>query len=152
MPDYLTSPWAWLVLGLVLVGVEALVPGIFMVWFGVAAILTAFVDWAFGLSWQMNALVFVALSLLSAFAGWQISRRREEEFGDTPMLNRRAAALVGRVFPLDRAIVAGEGLIRVDDSVWRVTGPDLPAGTSVQVTRVAGTALVVQAAEAPRPA
>ena len=148
MPDFLTSAWGWLILGLVLVGIEALVPGIFMIWFGIAAILTALVDWLFGLSWQANAIVFVALSLVSVFVGWHYSRRRDEEVGEMPMLNRRADALVGRVFELDRAIVSGEGRIRVDDSVWRVTGPELPAGSRVRVVRVVGTNLEV-AAEAP---
>jgi membrane protein implicated in regulation of membrane protease activity len=147
MPDLLTSAWAWLILGLVLIAIEALAPGIFMVWFGVAAILTAFVDWAFGLSWQANMVVFAVLSVLSVLAGWQFTRRRDEEIGDTPMLNRRLEALVGRTFPLDRAIVAGEGRVRVGDTVWRVTGPELPAGTPVRVARVAGTSLVVEPAE-----
>jgi membrane protein implicated in regulation of membrane protease activity len=146
LPDYLTSAWGWLILGLVLIGIEALAPGIFMVWFGIAAILTALVDWAFGLSWQANAIVFACLAVLSVFAGWQLSRRREEEPGDTPMLNRRAEALVGRIVPLDRAIVGGEGRIRVGDSVWSVSGPDLPAGTNVRIARLAGTSLVVEAA------
>lgn len=148
MPDYLTSAWAWLILGLVLIGLETLVPGIFLMWFGVAAVLTSLFDWAFGLSWQANAIAFAVLALLSALAGWRLTRRREEEFGDTPLLNRRAEALVGRVFPLEGAIVAGEGRIRVDDGVWRVTGPDLPAGTRVEVAGVKGTILVVKAAGA----
>lgn len=146
MPDYLTSAWAWLILGLVLIGLETLVPGIFLVWFGVAAVVTALLDWVFGLSWQANAAAFAVLALVSALAGWRLTRRREDEFGDTPLLNRRAEALVGRVFPLEGAIVSGEGRIRVDDGVWRVTGPDLPAGTRVEVARVKGTVLVVKAA------
>jgi hypothetical protein len=44
--------------------------------------------------------------------------------------------LVGRDFLLERAIVNGAGAIRVHDSVWRVTGPDLPAGARVRVTAV----------------
>lgn len=144
MPDFLTSAWGWLILGLVLIAIEALAPGIFMVWFGVAAILTALVDLAFGLSWQANAVVFALLSVGSAFAGWTLSRRKDEEPGDTPMLNRRTDSLIGRVFQLDQAIVAHEGRIRVGDSVWRVSGPDLAAGTSVRVTGTVGTVLVVE--------
>lgn len=144
MPEFLNSAWSWLILGLVLVGIEALVPGIFMVWFGVAAILTALVDWAFGWSWQANTVVFAVLALLSALAGWQFTRHRDEEVGEMPMLNRRADALIGRVFPLDRAIESGEGRVRVGDSVWRVVGPDLPTGTPVRVAAIAGTSLVVE--------
>lgn len=147
MPDLLTTPWLWLILGILLVAAETLVPGIFLIWFGLAALLTALVDWLFGWPWQVNLGVFALLAVACALAGWQLSRRRDQEIGDIPMLNRRAEALVGRVLPLDRAIVSGEGRVRIDDSVWRVTGPDLPAGTSVRITRVVGTALAVEPAE-----
>lgn len=146
MPDFLNSAWGWLILGLILIGIEALVPGIFMVWFGIAAIITALLDWAFGWSWQTNAAVFALLAVACALAGWHFTRRRDEEIGEMPTLNRRADSLIGRVFQLDQAIFAHEGRIRVDDSVWRVSGPDLPAGTSVRVTGVAGTILIVEAA------
>lgn len=147
MPDFLSSAWAWLILGLVLIAIEAIAPGIFMVWFGVAAILTALIDWAFGLSWQANAIVFAVLSVIAALAGWNVTRRKDEEVGELPMLNRRAEGLIGRVFRLDQAIVGREGRIRVGDSVWRVSGPDLPAESQVRVTGVAGTVLVVEAAD-----
>jgi len=35
----------------------------------------------------------------------------------------------------------------VDDSTWRVTGPDLPAGTSIKVTGVDGVIFKVEAAD-----
>ena len=52
--------------------------------------------------------------------------------------------LVGRSFRLDQPIVSGEGQVRVDDSVWRVVGPDLPAGSAVRVARLDGATLVVE--------
>jgi inner membrane protein len=63
---------------------------------------------------------------------------------DQPFLNRRADALVGRIFTLERPIVDGAGTVRVDDSVWRITGRDLPAGRRVKVVGVQGTALHVE--------
>ena len=45
---------------------------------------------------------------------------------------------------LDTPIAGGQGRIRVDDSVWRITGPDAPAGASVRVVRVDGATLVVE--------
>lgn len=136
--------WAWIVAGLVLVGLETLAPGIFLVWFGIAAILTGMADWAFGLPWQGSLVLFAALAVVSALAGRALTRRGDERSTDAPMLNRRGEALVGRVFFLDRPIVAGEGRIRVDDSVWRAVGPDLDVGSAVRVTRVDGATLVVE--------
>jgi hypothetical protein len=59
-------------------------------------------------------------------------------------LNRRAESYVGRMFTLDGAIVDGRGRFRVDDTVWLVEGPDLPAGTRVRVTGTDKTLLRVE--------
>jgi len=46
---------------------------------------------------------------------------------------------------LDHPIQEGRGRIRLDDTVWRVSGPDLPAGSRVKVVSVHGTELHVEA-------
>ena len=140
------GPWSWLVLGLVLMGLELVAPGVFLIWLGLAAVLTGLLDAALGLSWQAALLVFAALAVAAVVAGRMVTRPREEDEGGRPTLNRRGHALVGRVFTLDAPIVEGSGRIRVDDSSWRVTGPDGPAGGRVRVVRIEGTTLVVEAA------
>ena len=62
------------------------------------------------------------------------------------MLNRRTDALVGRVFTLEKPIVDGIGTVRIDDTVWRVRGPECPAGSRVKVVRSDGASLTVEAA------
>ena len=90
--------------------------------------------------------MFGLFAVASLLLGRRFYGSRNNE-SDRPFLNRRADALIGRTFQLDNAITAGEGRIRVNDSVWRVTGPDLPAGTLVKIAAVEdGTLLrVVQA-------
>ena len=138
--------WSWIILGLVLMGLELLAPGVFLIWLGFAAMLTGIADWTFGLSWQAATLLFAVLSVAAVLVGRAVSRHRDEEETGRPPLNRRGHSLVGRVFMLDTAIAGGEGRIRVDDSVWRITGPDAPAGASVRVVRVDGATLVVESA------
>jgi inner membrane protein len=140
------GPWSWVVLGLGLMGLELLAPGAFLLWLGFAAVLTGMLDWWLGLSWQAALLVFAALSVASVLAGRAMTRDRDAEDGARPPLNRRAQSLVGSVFTLEAPIAAGSGRIRVDDSSWRVVGPDAPAGASVRVVRVEGATLVVEAA------
>lgn len=137
------GPWFWVVLGLVLVGLELAVPGVFLMWFGLAALCTGLADAALGLSWQAAALAFAGLSLVSVALGRALTRPRRD---DHPGLNRRGDALVGQAFTLDAPIVAGEGRIRVGDSFWRVLGPDTPSGNRVRVLRVDGTSLIVEPA------
>jgi membrane protein implicated in regulation of membrane protease activity len=125
------GPWSWWVLGLVLAMVEVLAPGTFFIWFAVAAILTGTVALMVDLGWQAEILLFVALAVVAALAGRRIygrSRPAEEN-----RLNDRAARQVGRLAVLDTAIAEGTGHIRLDDTRWRVEGPDLPAGAKVRI-------------------
>jgi inner membrane protein len=138
------GPWAWIILGLALMGLELLAPGVFFLWLGLAALLTGVLDGAFALSWQTSALCFAVLSVALVLAGRKLTRRRDEEDQGPAGLNRRGHALVGRVFTLEAPIVDGSGRIRVDDSSWRVTGPSAPAGASVRVVQVDGATLVVE--------
>jgi inner membrane protein len=140
------GPWSWIILGLVLMGLELAAPGAFLLWLGLAAVLTGLIDWAFGLSWQMTALVFAGLSVVAVLIGRAVTRDRDEQGGGRPALNRRGQSLVGHVFTLDSPIVGGSGRVRVDDSSWRIVGPDAPAGATVRVVRVDGATLVVEAA------
>lgn len=140
------GPWAWLIVGIVLIALETLSPGIFLFWFGIAAVLTGLADWAFDLPWQGNLLGFAVLSGVAVLVGRRLTRQSGDDIPGDPHLNRRVEALVGRTFRLDRPITAGEGRIRVDDTVWRVVGPELDVGAAVRVLRADGTTLVVEGA------
>jgi membrane protein implicated in regulation of membrane protease activity len=55
--------------------------------------------------------------------------------------------MIGRTATLAEPISNGRGRIRLGDTLWRVSGPDLPAGAQVRVTGAADTdlELVVEA-------
>ncbi|MER8383982.1 NfeD family protein [Mesorhizobium sp. M1428] len=138
------GPWTWMVLGFVLLVMEVIAPGIFMLWIGIAALLIGVVslliwDAAFW-TWQVQVLAFLALSLVSAYVGKRLVGGRHDET-DQPLLNRRGAQMVGRTATLAEPIKDGRGRIKLGDTLWRVSGPDLPAGTQVRVTGGADTDL-----------
>lgn len=133
--------WLWLVAGVLLGAAEALAPGVFLIWLGIAAIGTGLVGFLLPLTFEWSLLVFCAFSALSVLAGRRFYGSREVT-SDRPFLNRRAEALIGRVFVLHEAIEHGMGRARVDDSIWRVAGPDLPAGSRVRVVAVEGAVLL----------
>jgi membrane protein implicated in regulation of membrane protease activity len=54
---------------------------------------------------------------------------------------------VGRTFTLEHPIVNGVGKVVVDDSTWRVKGPDLPAGSKVRVADIDSVIFVVELVE-----
>ena len=64
------------------------------------------------------------------------------------LLNRRAETYVGRVFTLEKPIINAVGHVRIDDTIWRVSGPDIPAGSRVRIVRTEGANLFVEPAEA----
>ena len=137
--------WSWWLLGLILLGIEVLAPGFFFLWFGIAAILIGvsalLVDWP----WQLQVLGFVVLSVAAALVGRRFAGNPEVETAD-PLLNLRAGRLAGRTFVLSEPIVEGSGRVRIDDTVWRVRGPDAPAGARVVVTGADGPVLTVESA------
>jgi membrane protein implicated in regulation of membrane protease activity len=92
------GPWTWVVAGVVLIGLEMLAPGVFLIWLGLAAVLTGVAQWAFNLSWQAQALVFALLAAGAVALGRVLTRNRDEEDPTRPALNRRGQALVGRTF------------------------------------------------------
>ncbi|WP_201862450.1 NfeD family protein [Microvirga soli] len=135
--------WAWIILGVVLIGIELVAPGAFFLWLGLAAIATGLLDAVLDLSWQASGLLFALLCVAAVILGRTITRSKTQDEPQAEMLNRRGQALVGRVFTLETPIKDGEGRIRVDDSSWRVTGADRFAGAKVRVVRIEGSTLVV---------
>ncbi|RLP26890.1 NfeD family protein [Mesorhizobium sp. YM1C-6-2] len=134
------GPWNWMVLGFALLTLEILTPGVFMLWIGLAALIVGALSlmfWSAGFwVWQVQILVFLALALVCAFAGKKIMSGRGSA-SDQPLLNRRGDQLIGRTATLTEPITDGRGRIKIGDTTWRVSGPDLPAGTKVRVKAAA---------------
>jgi membrane protein implicated in regulation of membrane protease activity len=136
--------WNWLIFGFILMGLELLTPGVFLFWLGLAAFLVGIVSFAIDPAWQMQILMF-AVFAVAAVPLWRRMARAGPGAAGSPFLNRRADALVGRVFTLEKPIVDGIGTVRIDDTVWRVAGPDAPAGSRVKVVKADGARLTVAA-------
>ena len=142
--ESLGAAWSWVIAGLVLAAAEILVPGVFLVWLGLAALATGLVTAALPMPWQSQTILFAGLAVALVAVATRLHRRGPGSGG--PDLNRADRGLVGREGVLDEPIVQGAGRIRFDDTLWRITGPDLPAGGRVRVTGISGTVLRVEAA------
>jgi membrane protein implicated in regulation of membrane protease activity len=135
--------WNWLIAAAVFLLIEVLAPGIFMLWLGLAALLVGIISTGVVWPWQAQFIAFAVFALVSVPAWRHFTRNRET--ADSPFLNRRVETYVGRVFTLERPIVDGVGAVRIDDTVWRVRGPDCPAGSRVRIARADGPNLLVEA-------
>ena len=142
------GPWNWVAIGLVLLVLEIAIPGVFLLWFGMAAIavgtLSIMLHNADFWPWEAQIVVFLVLSLVLAWYGKRMMDKGDVT--DQPLLNKRSEQLIGRTATLGEPISEGYGRIRLDDTQWRVKGPNLPAGSKVKISAVDGSELVVEAA------
>jgi inner membrane protein len=143
----LVAHYGWWLLALVLLGLEIMLPGYFMLWIGIAAAAMGLVLLVLpALSFLTQVAVFVLLTLVSCYCYWRFIMSAADGPTDQPLLNRRAEQCIGRRYTLETAIVNGQGKARVGDSLWLVEGPELAAGTAVEVVAVNGTTLKVRLA------
>lgn len=143
--DLLTF-WHWFILAVLLVALEIFAPGVVFLWLSIAAGLTGLILLVVpSLIWEHQFLIFAALSVASVVGG-RLWVRQRPTATEHPTLNRRGEQYVGRRFTLTEPLVNGTGKLKVDDSTWRISGPDLDEGTTVTVTGVDGSTLVVEKA------
>lgn len=137
--------WNWFILAVLLMIGELAAPGAYLLWLGFAAAAAGLIALAVTIGWQAQVLLFIVFALAAVLIGYRL-RPKADKASDRPFLNRRAEALVGRVFTLDEPISGGSGRVRVDDTVWRIEGTDTPAGSRVVVDRIDGATLHVRPA------
>ena len=136
--------WTWFIIGLVLLLVELLAPGVVFMWLGLAAIGVGLADLLAPLSWQMEVTLFAVLAVLFLAIGRPIVMRRMNKTSEQPDLNQRTRQLIGKSYVLQEPITAGKGRLSVNDTLWRIKGPDTPAGTWVTITGADGLELIVE--------
>ncbi|HEP0586143.1 TPA: NfeD family protein [Klebsiella aerogenes] len=138
----------WLTLGGLLLAAEMLGSNGYLLWSGVAGVVTGLLTWAIPFSWEWQGTLFAVLTLLAAWlwSKWLRKRMRQQRPADA-QLNQRGQQLVGRRFTLDNALENGRGHVRVGDSSWPVLADeDLAAGSKVEVVAIEGITLRVRAA------
>ena len=145
--DFLTvlQPWHWLVFCFLILGMEALGAGGFLLGAAAAAALQALLFWLMpDMSWMFQLSCFGVGTLVFTI-GWWVLFRKPGTNSDEPLLNDRAAQMVGRIVVLDQALPGGHGRVQIGDTKWKVrAGETLEAGTTVVVTGSEGMTLTVE--------
>ncbi len=133
----LMDTYGWWIVGLVLLIGEVLIPGIFLMWLGLAALIMGVVDWLLPFIpwyWQLGLYAVIAAGLVFGIRPF-VTRELDRET-ERPALNRRLHAMIGRTGEIVDAVVEGYGRARIGETTWRVRGPDMAEGTPVKVTGV----------------
>lgn len=137
------APWlGWMIFAVVLAIGEIVLPGIFLIWIAIAAAITGGAAFLLPLPLPAQILIFAVLCLLATWAGRRWYRDNPVESSD-PLLNDRAARMVGRNVIVIEPIVDGEGRVRLDDGTWSAVGPDAPLGARMIVVAAHGATLTV---------
>lgn len=137
--------WNWLILAVLFFALELAAPGIFLVWFGIAAAVVGGLALVFNISWQIQFVLFAALAVIAVLVARKYLRT-DDTSAERPLLNRRAQQHVGKTYVVADAIKNGQGKVRIGDTLWRAEGPDAAEGVQVRVTAADGVTLIVEPA------
>lgn len=135
--------WWWLILAVLLGIGEIIMPGVFLIWIALAAALTGLLTMLTGGPVVLQLLIFAVASVAIAWVGRRWYLQNPVASSD-PLLNDRAARLIGQTVIVAEPITHGRGRVKVGDSVWSASGPDAPEGAAVTVTGVKDGVLVVE--------
>lgn len=145
------GPWTWVAVGLLILGIEIMMPSTFLLWPGLSALAVGFITLILGAEaaiwpWQAQVLVFLILAVVFAVIGKRIMKNRKYNESENPNLNERGAQLIGQTAILADPITNGMGRVKIGDTTWRVKGDDTKAGAKVTVVDYDAGTLIVEAA------
>jgi membrane protein implicated in regulation of membrane protease activity len=143
MFDDIAPGWLWMIGGVILLAAEILAPGIFLIFVGAAAVATGVFALLFGLGLPAQLALFALYTVIAVMIGRRFYANSNTDSSD-PLLNDRAARLVGRVVTVVETVDNGGGRVRVGDSEWSARGGPAAAGERVRVTGVDGNCLTVE--------
>lgn len=143
-----SHPYAfWLSLGGLLLAAEMLGASGYLLWSGVAAVVTGLLVWLLPLGWEWQGICFAVLTVLAALLWWRWLSHRAPSRASAA-LNQRGQQLIGQRFELDAPLSNGHGHLRVGDSSWPVVAnEDFAVGTKVEVVAIEGIRLRLRRVE-----
>jgi len=135
--------WIWAIGGVLLLIAEVIAPGFFLIFVGVAAILTGLFTLLFDLGTGPQLALFAIYAVLTVMIGkrWY----GEPHGGDQRhSINDPAKRLVGRSVTAVTDIDDHGGRVRVGDGEWNARGGPGAVGDRLTVTGVEGSCLIVE--------
>lgn len=143
------QPWHWAVIGMLLMIGELFIPSFAMLWFGVAALMTALLLWAVPMGLLSQVVIWLGLSIVVCILWFRLIQPR--------IKTRTKAGLGGLVIVGEIGMIVspvltnGLGVVRfsvpkVGAAEWAcrtLDGRPIEVGTRVIVTAVMGNELIV---------
>jgi len=136
--------WLWLIGGVLLLILEVIAPGFFLVFLGAAAMATGLFTLLFGLGTAPQLALFALYAVIAVLVGRRFYANRTADSTD-PLLNDRAGRLVGKSVTVVATVDEHSGRVRVGDSEWSARGGPAQVGERVRITGIDGNCLKVEA-------
>ena len=138
--------YVWLGLAALLALAELFVPGVFLIWVATAAAVTGILSLFIDLTLAGQLTLFGLSTIIAVLGGrrWYLTHHVESE---NPLLNNRAAQLVGKTVTIVETISATSGRVKVADGEWPAKGPDMKKGGIAKVAAVEHGVLRLEAIE-----
>ena len=133
----------WLISGFLLCILEIIISGVFIIWWGGAAIVVAITValYPIPLSWQLS--IFAILAIIFSLIWWKYQHSKDIRDDENSTLNSRAHNMLGVQGAIVELLENGIARGKFGDTTWRVIGDNLQVGDSVQVNKVDGITLFV---------
>lgn len=138
---------AWLIIGALLILFEILLPGVFLFWIGIAALIVGFLLNFIEISITFQILLFAIFCIITVLIGVKVYKGKDHDITTEKLNQVRGAEYVGKVFTLTQDVINNEGRLPIGDSVWGIHGENLPAGTKIRITKITGNTLVYERSE-----
>ncbi len=137
--------WHWLALGLLILILEMLGTGGFLLGLGISALTVAVLKAIFGdMAWYWQFILFAGLSVVYSLVYWKKFRRFNHRT-EQPLLNERVQRLIGRRVSLLTPVRHGTGKVQIEDALWNVkSAMDIEQGSIVTVVGAEGMTLLVE--------
>ena len=139
----LADHWLWLIAAAALGIAEMIVPGAFLMWIGLAALVTGVVTLLLPLPEVAQFGLFAVTSFASVFAGRRYLAANPIVSID-PMLNDRAARMIGGIVIAVEPVDALQGRVKAGDSIWSARGAEAGVGERLRIVGLEGGVLLVE--------
>lgn len=142
-PFGIDPPWLWLIGGVLLGIAEMVIPGVYLMWIGGAAVLTGVAALLLPIDVATQFAIFAVATIAAIYVGRRFLAANPITSAD-PMLNDRSARLIGSIVVAVEPVDALQGRVKVGDGVWSARGAEAAVGDRLRVTGSEGAVLVVE--------
>ncbi|MDO4430242.1 MAG: NfeD family protein [Lonepinella koalarum] len=137
--------WHWLILGFGLLIAEIFMPGVFLLWWGIAGIITAGLTALFPqISLTIMAIGYAILSAILSLLWWKYQHNKDLADDKKSLLNQRDHAMLGQIGIVQEIADNGIGRGKFADTTWRIQGENLQPNDRIEVVSAIGITLIVE--------